>query len=96
MIEKILTVYSKTTGCHQCNLTKRKLADLGVIDRVKIIYIDQPENADVLENLKAHGLTTAPIVMASYPVTFNGETVTEWTGFIPAALEAAAQEIGAK
>lgn len=93
MTEKTITVYSKTTGCAQCNLTKRALTSEGVIDDVNIIYIDQPENADTLKMLISQGLTQAPVVMTNFPVELNGQQVTEWTGFIPSALKQAAQEL---
>lgn len=90
MSEKTVTLYSKTTGCQMCNLTKRAFEREGVLEKVKIVYIDQPENAEILESLKENGLTQAPVVMTNFPVELNGAQVTEWTGLIPSAVKQAA------
>lgn len=88
-----ITLYTKTTGCMQCLLTKKALTKAGIIDQVKIIEIDQPENAHILENLRAEGLLQAPIIMLNFPINHGGRQITEWSGFQPTAIHALAKHI---
>lgn len=88
-MENTVTLYAKKFGCPQCDMTKRRFDKAGVLDKVNIVYIDQPENADVLESLKSQGLASAPIVMVSTPVSVNGSWTDTWTGFNPNAVDQA-------
>lgn len=90
---KTITLYTKRTGCMQCEMTKKALTRAGIIDRIKVIEIDQPENAALLENLKAEGLLQAPIIMLNFPIEHAGEQITEWAGFIPTAITALTQHL---
>lgn len=84
-----VTLYAKKFGCPQCDMTKRRFDKAGVLDKVEIIYIDQPENADTLKNLKNQGLFSAPIVKVSTPITINGSLTDTWKGFNPDAVDQA-------
>lgn len=90
---KTITVYSKTTGCPQCERTKKILERDGLLGITKIIYIDQPEHAEVLASLKAEGLTQAPVVMLDFPVECRGQVIDHWTGLDPDALKAAREAV---
>lgn len=92
-MKRKITLYTKRTGCMQCEMTKKALTRAGIIDRVKVIEIDQPENAGLLENLKAEGLLQAPIIMLNFPITHSGEQITEWAGFMPTAITALTQHL---
>lgn len=54
-------VFSKNP-CVYCEATKRDMKALGI--KYREIFIDQPENAEILEHLKASGFMKAPIVIA--------------------------------
>lgn len=104
MTKKTITLYVKTTGCNQCDMTKRRLVAEGIAKKlpgfpvniesalddveIKTVYIDQPENAGTLAVLKEQGLMEAPIVLVDFPVSVDGKIVDHWTGFNPDAIKA--------
>ena len=109
MSDKTLTLYAKKTGCPQCDMTKRRLVAEGIaaydgenprgvtstvpgLD-IKTVYIDQPENAHILADLKSQGLMEAPVVMVNFPVSVDGVILDHWSGFQPVAIKATVQAV---
>lgn len=67
-----VVVYS-TPSCMACKMTKRHLEKLGVP------YDEQPLEGDALDQAKAAGITSAPMVLV------EGKAL--WGGYRPDAIE---------
>ncbi|AWY06669.1 arsenate reductase [Microbacterium phage Zeta1847] len=75
-----LTVYTRSlAACVQCDLTVRELTNLGIPHDV-VPGIDTPELAETLEEFKARGLSSAPLVVAH---DADGSELDAWAGFRP-------------
>jgi len=77
-----VTVYT-LPSCMGCNLTKRKLTELGIPFEEQAL--DAPQNAAKADELRAAGHRQAPIVVLS-----DGPFTTEhnvWHGYRPDLLE---------
>jgi glutaredoxin-like protein NrdH len=69
-----ITVYT-TPNCVQCNATKKHLDRRGLSFQV----VDLSENPEKIEEFRAQGLKTAPIVI-------SGDKI--WSGYRPAEIDA--------
>lgn len=71
-----VTVFTKE-NCVQCNMTKKAL------DRIAVEYeqVDVTKDPSVIEELKASGHMSAPVVKVEY-----SDHVNMWAGFRPELL----------
>jgi glutaredoxin-like protein NrdH len=76
-----VTVYT-SPGCPGCNLTKRKLKDLGVD------YTEEPMNDAVVDEVKA---VASPGERLMAPIVRAGEQL--WAGFRPDRITALAAAV---
>ena len=76
-----VTIYT-TPACVQCQMTKKKMDQLGIIYTVE--DLTDPKNAAKLAQFKEQGLLQAPIVTTDRKV---------WSGFKPAKIDSLATYI---
>lgn len=76
-----VTVWT-TPSCVQCNMTKKKMDQHGIIYEVK--DLTNPKNADKLAEFKEQGLVQAPIVTTDNKI---------WSGFKPGKIDSLASYI---
>lgn len=108
MTQKTITLYTKSTGCQPCNLTKRKFIDAGLatkddtgqltsaIDGVdlKVYDVDLPENRELAEELAYQGLTTVPVVFLNFPLEPEDAAPCDyWRDFRPDLIGALADQL---
>ncbi|WP_342355233.1 glutaredoxin domain-containing protein [Ruania zhangjianzhongii] len=81
-----MTVYSKPSGCIQCDMTYKVLAREGLVEGVHYSRVDitEPANADQLEYITEElGYAQAPVVV------INARQ--HWSGFRPDQIKRSAQ-----
>ncbi|MFW0181292.1 hypothetical protein [Rothia sp. P5766] len=108
MTNKTITLYTKSTGCQPCNLTKRKFVDAGIatkdenghlisaIDGVtlKVYDVDKEENRKLAEELAHQGITSVPVVMLNFALEPEDTAPCDyWRDFRPDLIGALANQL---
>lgn len=95
MTKKVMVTEGLARWDSSNTLTANLVSNIPDVE-LKTIMIDEPENAGLLEALKAEGLMQAPIVMLNFPVTDeDGVTFDTWSGFLPDHIKATAKALKA-
>lgn len=108
MTEKTITLYTKSTGCQPCNLTKRKFVDAGIATKgydgqltsaiegvdIKVYDVDKPENREIAEELAHEGITSVPLVRLNFELTPEDDNPRDyWQDFRPDLISALADQL---
>lgn len=75
-----LTLYSKPSGCVQCNATKKWLDDRGIPYQVVNLADISPSLSDTF---RGWGYSTAPVAILT---DARGRTIARWQGFDPVEM----------
>ena len=108
MTEKTITLYTKSTGCQPCNLTKRKFVDAGIATKdddgqltsaiegvtFKVYDVDKAENRELAEELAYQGITSVPVVFLNFELTPEDTGPCDyWRDFRPDLISALADQL---
>lgn len=105
---KTITIYTKSAGCQQCEMTKRRLLATGIatkdvdgnltsaIDGITLTIheVDLPENRHIAEELAYSGITSVPAVQLDFQLEpEDAPACDSWQGFRPDLIGALANQL---